>query len=107
MTYSEFKTKLKVTNAIIFWHAVLVLSLLIIAFISPECYLIINVFMSLLAIGVILDGDGFSKTDNSDAWIFLTIAVWVMCIAGCIIYSIWWLYDKTINRFNNWLNSKQ
>ena len=91
------------SNSKLFWSGLLYLTYIIILCINFELAMIISGFGSLLMIASMMDD--WDGKDNH-LWFPLTWLFYVFLIGFAIGYVIKLIYDKTIDKFNIWLNNK-
>ena len=90
------------SNAEIFWNVIVYLAYIIILFIDVEAAFIISGFGSLLMLGLCLD-----KKEHFELWYPLTWLFYILLIIMGIISLCMWLYERTLRKFNNWLNKEK
>lgn len=99
------KTKEKIKKSELFWTGLLLVVLIIIGIIKLEFLYVILGMGSLIAIGAMFDR-GLDDDDVS-LWLFLMPITWVLIIFARLGLGLAWLYDRTIQKFNSWLNKEK
>ena len=86
----------------IFWFIIFVILLIIIGFISKILLTVILLIGSVISIG------SYEKTGSGkiNIWVLAMPICWLAIILYGVFYCSGWLYERTIIRFNDWLNSK-
>lgn len=96
-----------IPNSVKFWNGLVLLGLIITGIISLEILLVVLTIMSIFSLIVFFDGIiGESEKLENHLWLWLTPSVWCLLCAGVLIYLMIKGYEKTIGRFNEWINSK-
>lgn len=95
-----------IPNSVKFWNGLLLLGLIITGTISLEALLCVLTLMSIFALAILIDSIGESEKLENHLWLWLTPSVWCLLCLGALIYLMIKGYEKTIGRFNEWINSK-
>lgn len=93
-------------NSVKFWNGLLLFGLIIAGIISLEVLVLLLGLMSIFAFAVLVDSIGESEKLDNHLWLWLTPSVWCLLCLGALIYIMIKGYEKTIGRFNEWINSK-
>lgn len=108
----SFKKNFKLqTNAQLFWKGLTYVAFIILAFVNLEVFACLSLIGSLFLFATSLDYNRYNdKDEDSEWWYPLTLLYWVIfviVIIGECFYRIGkFVYYNTIQRFNDWLNSK-
>lgn len=93
----------EVSRSELFWTSLLLISLIIVGIVSLELLAVVLLFGSFFVMAFALDDD-----DNVPVlWMFLMPITWAILIMMGIILGITWIYEKSIVKFNNWLNKNE
>lgn len=94
----------KPTPSAIFWNCLLFLGLFIILFINWQITATVIGILSILALGVFFDGP--QRNNPNNIWIWITPTFWILAAIAGIGLSLHWVYTKTIERFNTYLDNR-
>jgi hypothetical protein len=92
----------KIPNSVKFWNSLVLLLLISVGLYSINTLVILWVIGSLLTIATIIEN---IHTDKH-LWVFLMPITWFFILIGLFIMACMFIYERTISRFNNWLDSK-
>jgi hypothetical protein len=94
-----------IPNSVKFWNGLVLLGLIITGIIDVEILMVVLVIMSMLAFATIFDSlGGDEKSIERNLWIWFTPLSWGVMLLGLLIMGSMKLKEKTIDKFNNWLN---
>lgn len=88
--------------SVIFWNGVYWSLFIPIWLVWPEIGIAISGFGSILYLGAALDKDDL----DNQTWPLSTFIFWLFLIIAGIGFGLYWIYTKTILKFNNFLNQK-
>jgi hypothetical protein len=99
---------MKIRPSVIFWNALVFLTVIITGCINFEWLGIEIVFITIGAIGVTLSEDRYDNDDDEFVhyWIILSPFIWLFYIVMNIIMGCVWLKQNIIDNINNWLDNK-
>jgi 4-hydroxybenzoate polyprenyltransferase len=90
-------------NSVKFWNSLVLLLLIIVGIINMGLLYILLSFGSLLALGIMIDGDD----SKHHLWMFLMPITWLLIFLSIIIGLFYFFYLKVITPFNDWLNEEK
>lgn len=99
--------KNRITNAEIFWTALLVITLIVLAFTHTNITILVLIALTILSFICLLDIiDLVENKDRPVLWILLMLTTWVVALVIGIVYAAIVVYEKTIVNFNKYLNGR-
>jgi hypothetical protein len=94
-------------NSVKFWNGLVLLGLIIVGIIDVDILMIVWGIMSILAFAGFFDSlGGDEKFIERNLWVWFTPLTWGVMLLGLLIMGCMKLKEKTIDKFNNWLNKK-
>ncbi len=93
----------EIPRSVLFWNGLVFLFFIVVFFINPEAFLVIQGIASFLALAIVADGED----DKNQIWIIGTALFWLAIIFVGVIGSINWIGTLTIGKFNDWLDNKK
>lgn len=94
----------RLSPSVKFWHGVLFVILVLSAIFVIDLFLFLQIVMTVLAAA---KGLGSEINENEDFWVIMCFGTWFLAFLFLIGYLIYLLYQATIGKFNNWLNSRK
>jgi hypothetical protein len=97
-----------IPNSVKFWNGLLLVCLIITGVLDLEILSVVLAIMSVAALALFLDAMGHSDDYfNNHIWLYFTPLAWGFITIVLIVYGIIKLYERTIVKFNEWLNKEK
>ena len=105
----EIKRIGRLPNSVKFWNGLVLVGLIITGALSLDILSVVLAIMSIAALAVFLDAMGSGNDDYLDnhLWVYFTPLCWGLLIVGLIFIGCYKLYERTIVKFNKWLNKEK
>ena len=102
----EIKRIGRLPNSVKFWNGLVLVGLIITGVLSLEILSVVLAIISIAALAMFIDGMGSGTDDYLDnhLWIYFAPLSWGLFIVALIVIGVGKFYERTIVKFNNWLN---
>jgi len=102
----EFKRICGLPNSVKFWNGLVLVGLIITGVLNLEILSVVLAIISIAALAMFIDGmsSGTDEYLDNHLWIYFAPLSWGLLIVGLIVIGCYKLYERTIVRFNKWLN---
>jgi hypothetical protein len=94
-------------NSVRFWNGLVLIGLIITGVLDLEILSIVLAIMSIAALAVLLSAMGDGDYLNNHIWLYFTPLAWCFITIVLIVFGIIKLYERTIVKFNEWLNKEK
>ena len=96
-----FKTFNGISTSVLFWNALMWIVFISTGIVWPEIALGISILLSILFVAASIDECEF----KNQSWQFMSLIIYGMAILIGVGFAIAWIWENTIVRFNNWLDT--